>query len=505
MKNASIFKSTILCCVVLSVILDGTKQATAQMIGTGSFHSMVLCPADSMVRAWGGNSNGQLGVNDTNEYHHPLLVKGPGGSGNLTGVVAIVARENFSLALKGNGTVWGWGFNADGELGDHTTADKWAPVQVHGAANVGFLSGITAISGGYTHVLALKNDSTVWAWGDNTNGELGNNATMNDSTPVQVMGPGGVGNLNHVVAIAAGQFISFALKNDGTVWAWGNNGNGAIGDNTTTERHTPVQVHGPLGVGFLTGITALAAGGGHVLALKNDNTVWSWGENVNGELGNNTIFADSVPAEVLGPGGTGHLSGIVKINAGDYFSAGIKTDGTVWIWGYNGFGQLGQNDTTESNTPVEVHGAANVGFLNSVVALSLGDEHAIAMKSDNTFWAWGWNGNGQLGDNSITDRYFPVAVMSPCSVTSGVPVATVNKQIDLFPNPANRQITIVNNEENTELIEIYNMLGEKVYRSEYKSRQLLTTIDISDFPTGLYVARIKTANGTMNQKFVVEK
>lgn len=489
----------------LAVAVYPVTGSYAQTIGAGSFHSMVLCPSDSSVRSWGANNNGQLGINDTIQQISPVRVKGPGGVGYLNNIISIVARENFSLALKNDGTVWSWGFNGDGEMGDSTTTDKWAPVQVHGPANVGFLSNIKAISGGYAHVLALKNDSTVWAWGDNTNGELGDNTTVNELTPVQVIGPGGVGVLNHIVAIAAGQQFSLALKNDGTVWAWGNNADGAIGDNTSIERHTPVQVLGPLGVGFLTGITALAAGGGHAVALKNDSTVWSWGFNINGELGNNTAFSDSVPAEVLGPGGVGHLTGIMKISTGDYFSAGIKGDNTVWIWGFNAYGQLGQNDTVQRNVPVEVHGVGNVGFLSGIVAISLGDEHAVALKNDNTYWAWGWNGNGQLGDDSTTDSHTPVAVSSPCSALGVASVQEAVDNIDLYPNPAGREITLVNNEGNTESIVIYNMLGEKAYEAKASPHTSLMNIDISALPNGLYLARITTAGGIVNKKFIVAK
>src|SRR6185312_1716263 len=249
-------------CSLLSVI---PANSQSQKLGAGSFHSVALCPVDSEVRSWGGNSNGQLGVGDTLQRLIPTVVHGPGNVGALKGIISVVARENFSLALKHDGTVWAWGFGADGEMGNNSTMDQWSPVQVHGSGNIGFLSNVVAISGGYAHVLALRSDSTVWAWGDNLNGELGNNTTNNDSTPVQVHGPGNVGYLTGIIAIAAGQQFSLALRKDGTVWAWGWNVAGELGDNTLIERNTPVQVHGINNIGFLTNVTAIAAGGGHSL------------------------------------------------------------------------------------------------------------------------------------------------------------------------------------------------------------------------------------------------
>ena len=187
--------------------------------------------------------------------------------GGLSGVAAIAAGGRHTVVLKNDGTVWAWGNNSDGQLGDGTAINRKTPVQVSG------LGGVTTAAAGSSYTVVLKNDGTVWAWGYNNSGQLGDGTTTNRKTPVQASGLGGV------TAIAAGGH-TVALKNDGTVWAWGYNNSGQLGDGTTTNRKTPVQVGG------LSGIAAIASGNEHTVALKNDGTVWTWGDNYDGQLGN---------------------------------------------------------------------------------------------------------------------------------------------------------------------------------------------------------------------------
>jgi alpha-tubulin suppressor-like RCC1 family protein len=479
----------------------------AQYISAGSFHSMALCTIDSTVRSWGGNMNGQLGVNDTLERNSPVAVHGPGNTGFLRGIVAVVIRENFSLALKSDGTVWAWGYNGDGESGNNTKIDNWVPVQVHGPGNIGFLTGIIAISGGYNHVLALRNDSTVWAWGDNSTGELGDNTIIDDSTPVQVHGPGNIGFLTGIVSIAAGQQFSLVTMKDGSVWSWGYNGVASLGDYTTIDRHTPVQVHGANNVGFLTGVTSIAGGGGHALAIKKDSTLWSWGFNVNGELGDNTTNTDSIPEQVHGSGNVGFLTGVIYAKAGDYFSGAITKDSNVWAWGFNYYGQCGINDTLgeEENTPVWVHGLNNIGYLSSITAISLGDEHALALKDDGSLYTWGWNGNGQLGDDSTIDRWYPISAPEPCSVQLSVPTIQYSNSLTLYPNPASNYITVISDNENITGIEIYNVMGQMVYNalSSFKNKE--ATVNVSSLPDGVYMMRLLSNGNSLNKEFIVQK
>ncbi|MDQ0063086.1 RCC1 domain-containing protein, partial [Paenibacillus harenae] len=266
-------------------------------------------------------------------------------------------------------------------------------------------SGVTMVVGGVTHTLALKQDGTVWAWGENILAQLGDGSTTNRSSPVQVT------ELDSVIAVAAGSAHSLALKSDGTVWAWGNNSNGQLGiGRTTLPSSSPVQVTN------LSSVVAIASGSHHNFAIKSDGTVWAWGGNWNGQLGDGSTTERYTPVQVQG------LSSVIDVTAGAYHSLAIKSDGTVWAWGNNDYGQDGVPGgltlhdgtslvTTYRHTPVQVQG------LSSVIDVAAGYAHSLALNSDGTVLAWGFNGGGQLGDGSTTNRSSPVQVTELDSVS----------------------------------------------------------------------------------------
>jgi len=255
----------------------------------------------------------------------------------LTDVSAVCGGGDFSLALKSEGTVWTWGQNNSGQLGDGTTKD---PRLV--AAQVMGLTGITSVAGYATDSYALKSDGTVWAWGSNSTGFCGDGTTTERHTPVQVSG------LTNVIAIAG----ATALKSDGTVWDWGPNGNGQLGDGTTTERDSPVQVSG------LTDVIAISMYSQR-MALKKDGTVWAWGPNSKGQIGDGTTTDRYIPVQVNG------LSGVVAIATGLQHSLAVKSDGTVWGWGDNYYGQLGNIGVTSTPVPVKIPGLSNVAAVSA--------------------------------------------------------------------------------------------------------------------------------------------
>ena len=311
-------------------------------------------------------------------------------------VSAIAAGHSHTVALKSDGTVWAWGSNLDGQLGDGTTIHRYSPVQVKGSGGAGFLTGVSAVAAGYSHTVALKSDGTVWAWGWNSRGQLGDGTGTNSNTPVQVKGAGGAGFLDDVSAIAAGSEHTVALKSDGTVWTWGLNNRGQLGNGTDINSATPVQVRGSGGAGFLTGVSAIAAGFGHTVALKSDGTVWTWGHNTNGQLGDGTSGNENnrnTPVQVKGSGGEGSLTNVSVIAAGSYHTVALETyvGCTVWAWGNNPAGQLGDGTNglaAWKSSPVIVKGAGDESMLSGgVYSVAAGSSHTVALKSDGTVWA----------------------------------------------------------------------------------------------------------------------
>ena len=375
-------------------------SATGQQIGgfasnkASAFAGIAIGSVFGNVWAWGDNGFGELGNGTTTASPSPAVV------GNLSNVVTIAdgcCDDEFGLALKSDGTVWAWGANGVGELGNATTVSSSTPVQVSG------LAGVTDIAANWDHALAVKSDGTVWAWGYNGNGELGNGTTTNSTTPVQVCSPPPTQIcLSNVIAVAAGDSESMALKSDGTVWVWGYNGNGQLGIGTTSpsQQTTPVQVNG------LSGVLAIAAGNGDSLVLKGDGTVWGWGYNLDGRLGNGTTTSSTTPVQTSG------LSGVIAIAAGDGVSLALKSDGSVWAWGS---GSLGNGTTAGSTIPTQVQS------LSGVTAIAAGSSYSLALKSDSTVWAWGNNGSGQLGigtTSPLTPVTTPVQVNNLSSVTA---------------------------------------------------------------------------------------
>jgi len=238
---------------------------------------------------------------------------------------------------------------------------------------------------GAWHSLALKNDGTVWAWGNNDYGQLGNGTTSGSSTTTTGdsnttnRSPAQVSGLNDVIAISAGSSHSLALKSDGTVWAWGSNNVGQLGDGTTTDRNRPVQVSG------LTNVIAITGGcESHSLALKSDGTVWAWGYNNFGQLGDGTTTNRSTPVQVSG------LSGISAIGAGSGHSVALKSDGTVWAWGHNAYNQLGDGTTTNRFVPVQVMASSSTTF-GAVASISVGYQFCIVQQNNGSVWTWGRN------------------------------------------------------------------------------------------------------------------
>jgi RHS repeat-associated protein len=335
-------------------------------IAGGWFHSVAIGQLGS-VFAWGLNSNGELGDNTTTNRSSPVLV------GGLAPVQAVAAGISHSVALKYDGTVWAWGSNGNGQLGDATITERHTPVPA------AFVGGMVAIAAGGAHTLALKSDGTVWAWGANNHGQLGTNSTTEYHSLVQVSG------LTNVVTIAAGQNHSVALKSDGSVWAWGANDHGQLGDATTIERHTPVAAV------FTGGMTAIAAGSSHTLALKNDGTVWDWGLNANGQLGNDSTTEVHALVQVSG------LTNVSAIAGGWVHSVALKRDATVWDWGANTSGQLGNGNNSDSHLPVQA------GFVGGIGAVATGGFHTLALRIDGQAWSWGANAYGALGNGTTTD------------------------------------------------------------------------------------------------------
>jgi len=367
----------------------------------GGARDTIALRADGSVWTWGINDCvlgsgdcGKLGDGTTLERHLPTRVHGPGNIGFLDSITAIMGGEHTNYALKSNGTLWAWGGNFAGQLGDGTYTNSVTPVQVSG------LSTVKSLGGRGYHTLAVKTDGTVWAWGWNRYGELGHD-TNGSPCPNGLAGtcsnvPVLVSGVSDPLMVTGGGFFNLALMPDHTLLAWGRNNHGELGDGTFTQRPAPVPVNS-----VLANVEYVSAGWFHAIALTTDKKVWTWGDNSAGEIGTGSTSTTGVNLPVQVPG----LANVKTVSAGDGFTAALKADGTVWTWGGNAFGQLGDGTFNDRPSPAPVAG------LENVVYLAARDYHVIVIKSDGSVWCWGSNENGECGDNTVVDRTRPVQVL----------------------------------------------------------------------------------------------
>jgi alpha-tubulin suppressor-like RCC1 family protein len=349
----------------------GRVSPVATMAG-GAWHSVaVVGGGTGEPWAWGYNFHGQLGDGTTNESHVPVQVS------TVRGAIAVAGGEYHSTALREDGGVWAWGHNGSGQLGDGTKTDSHVPIQVLG------LTDVTAIAALQHHTLALKADGTVWAWGYNGAGELGDGTTTDRATPVQVSG------ITDAIAISGGVDHSLALLSDGLVVAWGGNVFGQLGNPSAGFGSLT-----PVFVANLSDVIGIAGGGWHNVVLKSDGTIWAWGMNDVGQLAKASPFSVSSPAKVAGISGT-----VVAVGAGYWHGLALRADGTVWQWGYDGVGPLVTGFPTAGQpAPWQVPGVSDA------IAVDGGSYHSAALRTDGTVWAWGGNGSGQLGDGTAISR-----------------------------------------------------------------------------------------------------
>lgn len=380
--NRPVFKFVTFLSACAAVLLPiASEAATTPMIYAGAQVSLAV-NVDGNVFAWGTNTSGQLGNNSSvSNSATPVSV-------NIKNVVNLVTGLDFVIALKSDKTASAWGNNVYGQLGDGTTTLAKNPVTVKFLTGEATQFGAASASG-----FALLADKTLLGWGQNTSGQLGNGSTTNSSTAATA-----VSNLTDVTQVESGPYHVLALKADGTLWGWGSTSNGALGPGVSgTESTVPLQI--------LSNVTTMAAGTTHNLAVKTDGSVWAWGSTkVTSYYGEAGPSSSETPTQIAG------LDQIIAVSAGDYFSVALRKDGTVWTWGSNTSGQLGNGSSNSSDTPVQVSG------LTGVTAISAGTTHCLALKSDGTVWAWGNNQQGQLGDGTKTTSDVPVQVVGSNSL-----------------------------------------------------------------------------------------
>jgi alpha-tubulin suppressor-like RCC1 family protein len=367
----------------------GAAAGNKSLLAAGTDRTLVI-QKDGTLWACGDNGIGTLGLGDTNDRYVLTRV------GNAKNWTTVANFGPHALGLKADGTIWSWGSNSNGQLGLNSadTNPHPTPTQVG--------TGYVGVAVGLSHSLALKADGSLWTWGFNSNGQLGLGAVGDQYLPTQVTAVG-----NGWVAVAAGAFHSLGLKSDGSLYVWGANGLGQLGLGAVGDMKTPTQLAGVW--------VAIAAGGFHSFGLKDDGSLYAWGQNDVGQLGIGNTSNQNTPQQV----GIDH--DWVAVSSGSqepdgFHSLGLKAGGSLWAWGNNADGQLGQGDTTNQPSPVRV------GLDFNWVAVADGGGHSLGLKSDGSLWVWG-SGGGVPG---LGEGYWSTPTKVPGFNTPRVAVIPLN-------------------------------------------------------------------------------
>ena len=351
-----------------------------------------------VIFTFGQNNLGNLGDGTTCSRSSPVSVVG-----GFTDWCQVSAGTVHVAAVRKNGTLWAWGCNAAGQIGDGTIVSKSSPVSV-----VGGFTDWCQVSAGCVHTAAIRTNGTLWTWG--VGSVLGDNTIVAKSSPVSV-----VGGFTDWCQVSAGRYHSAAVRANGTLWTWGCNNYGQLGHGTATtcSRSSPVSV-----VGGFTDWCQVSSGVVHVAAIRSNGTLWTWGNNLYGKLGHSTATTCSRSSPVSVVGG---FTDWCWVSASYNHSAAIRTNGTLWTWGSNSCGQLGDNSsaTASKSSPVSV-----VGGFTDWCQVSVGRSRTAAIRTNGTLWTWGDNCCGILGDNTVANKSSPVSVVGGftdwCQVSVGV-------------------------------------------------------------------------------------
>lgn len=453
MRKSRVLSAVLALALVAALIVPASAAPAAggSSVALGGSHGAAV-GADGTLYTWGNSDNGQIGDELTITRLSPVKI--------LKNAVAVAVGDTrqvrsgsyegklggHTLALLGDGTLWTWGENSQGQLGDGTRTKRNQPVQV--------LENVSYIAAGNGFSFAIKTDGTLWAWGSNDFGQLGDGTRTERLQPVKIM--------DDVRMVAAGAEHTLAIDTKGTLWTWGSNANGQLGDHSRIDSNLPIEI--------MSDVAFVAAGGDNSAAVKTNGELWTWGSNVYGQIGNDTRTDRLAPVKIMDGVNTVAVGGTIQVhtvavlddqgnpvldgqNNPVYQSISVKVghmlalkaDGTVWSWGYNTYGQLGDGTRIDRNRPKQV--------LEGVAEINASGLMSTAIKADGTLWTWGNNAYGQLGDGTRTDR------ISPVKILSGIGGATGNAAPDAVPT---KQTVYVNGTKVS--FDAYNIGGANYFK-----------------------------------------
>ena len=333
-------------------IINNINGREITAISAYNLHSAAI-DSEGNLYTWGHNNSGQLGDGTTTLRAIPAKINGKGAIAENAKIMSVNVGGYFTTAVDSEGNLYTWGLNSHNELGDGTDVDKTTPVKINGKGDIPENAKIMSVGAGEFHSAAIDSEGNLYTWGENSAGKLGDGTDVDKATPVKINGKGDIPENAKIISVSAGEYHTIAIDSEGNLYTWGNNNSGQLGDGTETNRKVPVKINGKGDIPKNAKITSVGAGEFHSAAIDSEGNLYTWGRNDSGQLGDGTNVKKATPVKINGKGSISENTKIMSVSAGNYHTAVIDSEGNLYSWGSNSWGELCDGSSKNSFTPVE--------------------------------------------------------------------------------------------------------------------------------------------------------